>query len=458
MHCFRFDCETWIMNLTLKQHSNRLSVGQRVKYRLIQRDKGRMKAIHVCGLGALNHSKSDDSSNKESEASCIQDRGTWDRLDQGGDDQQNGGLGRNRDCIQASRCKLSQHAEWCFRGESGFEKYCDTDATALETAYLTGQTNVILMTGRHRVDISDMKQKNMTTGFVRDVRRQSISVNPHLVPLVQGVNFNVGVSINNTLADGPAWGSKVPVFTLKRSGKFATKYSIIGDPGTKHTKEVQEFNIAYGHFFRLMGFRRNQSQQIAIAQVDVYVNPLLAGQFQQELAGLSGRGRPCEEDWVFHGTGSTENVAKIMLEGFKVGGSDGVPVVNGTAYGNGVYTAKGPDTPMTYGKATGQIILARALRGRRGDCVSDDADSWEPSKDWVVFRRGQQLLPVYVVHYSCDSGSKVSKDVPAAGSQKVYRSCHRSSSGAPAGVQVGDSGQTTSGSSEGKTNLDCCVM
>jgi hypothetical protein len=232
--------------------------------------------------------------------------------------------------------------------------------------------------------------------------------------------------------------------TSKCSGKVATKYSIIGDPWTKHTREVQEFNIAYGHFFRLMGLRRIQTQQIEVAQVDVYINPLLAGQFQQELAGLSRRGRPCDEDWVFHGTGSTENVARIMLEGrFKVGGSDGVPVANGTAHCRGVYTAKDPDTPMTYGKATGQIILARALRGRRGDCAADDADSWEPSKDWAVFRRGQQLLPVYVAHYSCDS--KASKDRPAASPPGAHRSAHGSSKGAPAGLGSASGGGFTGG-------------
>ena len=168
-----------------------------------------------------------------------------------------------------------------------------------------------------------------------------------------------------------------------------------------------EFNMAYGQFLRLMkAGEKPWDAQVKIVQVDVYDNPLLAERFQNELISLSARGRPLEEDWVFHGTGSADNVQRIMLEGFKVGGIDGIPMSNGAKHGNGVYTAKGPDTPMMYGKETGLVILARALRGRRSQRAGTagyDSDSWEPSGDWVVFQRGQQLLPIYVVHYKAAS-------------------------------------------------------
>jgi hypothetical protein len=51
------------------------------------------------------------------------------------------------------------------------------------------------------------------------------------------------------------------------------------------------------------------------------------------------------EEWVFHGT-SKDVVLNIVQEGFKIGGKDGIPVRHGASYGEGVYTAGGPATPM----------------------------------------------------------------------------------------------------------------
>jgi hypothetical protein len=30
---------------------------------------------------------------------------------------------------------------------------------------------------------------------------------------------------------------------------------------------------------------------------------------------------------------------------------------------------------------------------------SADQDSWSPEKEWVVFKDGRQLLPLYVIHF-----------------------------------------------------------
>ena len=86
----------------------------------------------------------------------------------------------------------------------------------------------------------------------------------------------------------------------------------------------------------------------------------------------------------------------------KVGGVDkGVGVANGNVYGNGVYSATGPSTPMGYSKTSNTIILAKALIGNQIKATqpTTDCDSWIPQADWMIFKKGDQLLPTYVVHY-----------------------------------------------------------
>ena len=86
---------------------------------------------------------------------------------------------------------------------------------------------------------------------------------------------------------------------------------------------------------------------------------------------------------------------KIMIQGFKVGGID-LPAANGSAYGKGVYTAIGPNAPMSYSGKDRVVILAQALKGDNNTQVPD---SWQPRDDWKVFRSGSQLLPKYIVSY-----------------------------------------------------------
>ena len=74
-------------------------------------------------------------------------------------------------------------------------------------------------------------------------------------------------------------------------------------------------------------------------------------------------------------------------------------IVNGAAYGHGVYTAKGPDTPMGYARDTKAVILCLALPGRKG--VQGQDDSWSPHghPDWMIFKTAGQLWPKYVVWF-----------------------------------------------------------
>ena len=170
--------------------------------------------------------------------------------------------------------------------------------------------------------------------------------------------------------------------------------------GTKHeihaaalhsgadTREQDEFNFACGQLLRLSGHRT------PVRQVDVYDNPALDAAYAAANAALPAASR---ELWVFHGT---PHVDAVMASGFKVGGRDaGVAVANGTVHGHGVYTATGPDTPMTYARHgnTNAVILAKAIEGTRG--AQGSSDCWAPRGDWLVFKSGAQLLPKYVVYW-----------------------------------------------------------
>ena len=84
-----------------------------------------------------------------------------------------------------------------------------------------------------------------------------------------------------------------------------------------------------------------------------------------------------------------------------------VPIRNGNVYGNGVYTATGPETPWNYagnprtGRGNvGKVILSMALPGTtKGEKEARGGDSWKPHSDWLVFKSGSQLLPKYVIHF-----------------------------------------------------------
>lgn len=70
-------------------------------------------------------------------------------------------------------------------------------------------------------------------------------------------------------------------------------------------------------------------------------------------------------------------------------------------HGKGVYTATGPTTPLIFAENCNkkkQVILAIGLNGATGT-VEEEGDSWEASKDYKIFKRGEQILPCYVVHF-----------------------------------------------------------
>ena len=163
------------------------------------------------------------------------------------------------------------------------------------------------------------------------------------------------------------------------------------DVSVNASKELDEFNKAVGQYMRLMG-----PSSRAVAQVDVYESPRVEKTFKDKEDEFKRNGIDAKMIWVFHGTAEA-NIEAICCDGFRV--AHGNQVVNGAAFGNGVYTAKGPQTPMGYSEKTGAhaVILSLALPGKIGQ--QGHADSWTPQHDWMIFKTGEQLCPKYVVRY-----------------------------------------------------------
>ena len=170
--------------------------------------------------------------------------------------------------------------------------------------------------------------------------------------------------------------------------KFTCRYDL--EDATVVTPESDAFNFALEHYLRLSGSTAGR-----VRQVDWYKSEKTMAAFGQMKSDFEATGRSVNEMWVFHGTDA--NVDEIMINGFEIGG-DGVDVRNGATHGHGVYTATGPRRPERYAPNSKKIILARALPGISGTAETDHCDSWRPEKDYVIFRQGDQLLPVYVIH------------------------------------------------------------
>lgn len=212
-------------------------------------------------------------------------------------------------------------------------------------------------------------------------------------------------------SSGPAWsaearlGCRHVAFT-NESGKVCSgkvypipRPSPADDAATTRSLDLEHFSKAAFQFCNL-----TNKPPSSIIMVDAYVeNEEVEKRFYDTKRRFrKAYGEKGHEIWVFHGTQS-DNIARIMVEGFKVGGID-VRVKNGSAYGKGVYTATGPSTPISYAKNCRCVILARALVGKHKRVVKRDVkahnfDTWSPQVDWKVFRSGSQLLPRYVVYY-----------------------------------------------------------
>lgn len=138
---------------------------------------------------------------------------------------------------------------------------------------------------------------------------------------------------------------------------------------------------------------------------------------------------------MFHGT-SSAIIDKITAEGFKIGGQDGIPILTGAVYGQGVYVSEDPAFAMRYIKDGQKRLLFakccpstdtfRAMAGgmrmndqleiKFFDCTSHDFFFvWFASDviQQLVLRKKEQALPFYVVHLQ-ERGASSAHPVPGS--------------------------------------------
>lgn len=121
---------------------------------------------------------------------------------------------------------------------------------------------------------------------------------------------------------------------------------------------------------------------------------MLHERYEKKKQQFIAENKPVNEILIFHGT-LRENIDKIVKEGFKVGGEEGVAIRCGAAYGHGVYAAADPEISVHYSKGHGMMLLSLALPGELG---KDYTLGGAP--DIYVIKKGDQLLPRYIVHFS----------------------------------------------------------
>jgi Poly(ADP-ribose) polymerase catalytic domain len=126
---------------------------------------------------------------------------------------------------------------------------------------------------------------------------------------------------------------------------------------TCSSKDKLEFEFVSSHFARLL----NGKVFREVTQVDCIIYESQASvvqKYQTMKRHFWNSGKAKTEILVFHGTDSAA-IQRIIGGGFKVGGTSGIPVRNGSSYGRGVYTSSEPEAAIQFGKRSGQVILAK---------------------------------------------------------------------------------------------------
>jgi len=93
---------------------------------------------------------------------------------------------------------------------------------------------------------------------------------------------------------------------------------------------------------------------------------------------------------VFHGT-MTANFPNIQKRGFLVPGKSGVPIVNGNAYGSGIYLSTCPKMSLSYVRDHPKLLVCALLEGDRSKVTSHG--------NIRVAKDPAYVLPCYVLHY-----------------------------------------------------------
>lgn len=272
-------------------------------------------------------------------------------------------------------------ARWEWQKADGtWRPYAPAVSEKLETAFQAKGPSVMvsITSDKHplgkeydvRFDPFNMLQVNRQTLKQRRICRREHPAVPHNLPL-------------------PMLPARCPDRAIGSCAICRLVYNEVEGPSAE---DNALFAQAHSHFVQL--FREPGGMSTPrVLSVEFLHDRRAMSRFLAAQAKLAEGEKPI---WVFHGTTKANDIAG---GGFEVGGQS-VPPANGSLHGRGVYTARGANMPLQYGYGQ-TVILALALPGRESQTGADDGtcDSWRPQHDWHVFRHGDQLLPVYILHF-----------------------------------------------------------
>jgi len=93
---------------------------------------------------------------------------------------------------------------------------------------------------------------------------------------------------------------------------------------------------------------------------------------------------------VFHGT-MTANFPNIQKLGFLVPGKSGVPIMNGNAYGSGIYLSICPKLSLSYVRDHPKLLVCALLEG--------DKNKVTPYGNIRVAKDPAYVIPCFILHY-----------------------------------------------------------
>jgi Poly(ADP-ribose) polymerase catalytic domain len=153
----------------------------------------------------------------------------------------------------------------------------------------------------------------------------------------------------------------------------------------------------------------NPSNRLVFSQAKIIINKDLEERYATkkiEMAAECGGRNQINEVYFWHGSAEA-NYPNILRQGLKVGGVDGIPVVNGTACGYGIYSSTAPTTPIGYTKGSKWLAFFVGMKGKNsavsitnpGQLKNPNTHSYSCNGDWVIFFTKEQVLPKFLVEY-----------------------------------------------------------
>ena len=99
---------------------------------------------------------------------------------------------------------------------------------------------------------------------------------------------------------------------------------------------------------------------------------------------------------VYHGT-AVNNLPSIVTKGLLMPGTEGVRVVNGSAFGVGIYVGTSPVVSLSYSNSS-KLLVCALIPGLKSTVMSGTKYQIYDGGTFYVVKNASQLLPCYVVN------------------------------------------------------------